>query len=115
VARKLKYDYPLVSVQWTDAETTYGWESNEETDDELPIVTTVGFLIKDTVDANGHGLLVIASTTGGSMTNSRIKVPKNMIVSTHFLYQPKGNKVKEDTEKLNKEIVGAFVNLSEGV
>ena len=36
-----KYELPLIEIQWVDAETTYGWENIDESDHELPIVTTV--------------------------------------------------------------------------
>ena len=100
-----KYDYPLVELQWTDAETDHGWEQDTATDHELPVVTTVGFLIKQTVDSQGHGVYVLASTIGGGSCNSRIKIPQGMVVEEKFLYQPKSYK------SLNKKVVDEITSL----
>lgn len=105
-----KYELPLIEIQWVDAETTYGWENIDESDHELPIVTTVGFLIKHTVDQNGNGVYVVASTygDGGAATNSRIKIPKGMVVKETYLYMPKmaretAKAIKNQLKKLSEE------------
>lgn len=75
--RRKKYPFPLVEVQWKDAQTTHGWESEDEHVFEVPVVTTIGFLIKENEDG-----LVIASTVGSDKThNSRITIPKGMVVT----------------------------------
>lgn len=70
-----KYPYPLVKLEWIDAETDHGWESADEKNPTVPLVTTVGFLIKDTEE-----LVSIASTVGDDRShNSRINIPKGMV------------------------------------
>jgi len=78
VAPKLRYKYPLVEIQWVDAETEHGWEEVED-DSTLPVATTIGFLIKDRPDKNGHDMLLIASTYADTQTNGRFKIPKSMV------------------------------------
>lgn len=76
-----KLPYPLVKVEWLDAETTFGWESEGENKPTVPVVTTVGFLIVDTEE-----LISIASTIGQDKThNSRINIPKGMVKSFFVL------------------------------
>ena len=73
-----KFGKPLVMVEWLDAETTYGWESDDEVNSDPAPAITVGFLVKRTED-----LIVIASTidsTHGTTNNSRIKIPIGMVV-----------------------------------
>lgn len=81
---KKKYKYPLVEVVWLDAETEHGWEEIEE-ESNLPIATTIGFLIKDQVDKNGNDMLLIASTYADTQTNGRFKIPKSMIKEMKIL------------------------------
>ena len=72
-----KYGKPLVEVEWFDAETTHGWETDEEVNSENVPIFTVGFLIKRTED-----LVVIASSIdklAGTQSNGRIKIPVAMI------------------------------------
>lgn len=80
---KRKYPYPLVEVQWLDAETSHGWETVAETVPlEIPVVTTIGFLIED----NDIGIR-IASTIGLDKShNSRITIPKGMVLNITILY-----------------------------
>mgnify|MGYP006282708227 CR=1 FL=1 len=110
-ANRMKYDYPLIELTWVDAETQHGWEGDDEVDHELPYVTTVGFLIKHTIDSRGHGVYVIASTVGGGNSNSRIKVPKNMVVAEKYLYIPR--KAKKEEEELNKKVVEQLLQLAD--
>lgn len=67
------YKYPLVEVQWDDAEVDTGWT---ETPDKLEpsIATTVGFLVKET---RNH--ILIASTYDELHINGTIQIPKKMI------------------------------------
>ena len=90
-----KYDLPLVEIQWVDAETDYGWESVSELDHELPVVVTVGFLVKHSTDKNGHGVYIIASSYGSGACNSRIKIPKGMVVKETVLYMPREGSTKQ--------------------
>lgn len=75
----MKYHKPLVELVWFDAETTHGWETDEEVNSENVPIITVGFLIKKTED-----LIVIASSIDketGNQSNGRIKVPIGMVQS----------------------------------
>ena len=75
--RKPKYPFPLVHIEWKDAQTGHGWEHQDDVQIEIPIVTTIGFLIRD----NDEGVMV-ASTVGSDLhCNARIVIPKGMIVS----------------------------------
>lgn len=77
MTRKRKYPFPLVEVVWTDAQTSHGWEAEEESEIDIPIVTTVGFLIKET-----EAGIRIASTVGADKShNSRMDIPAKMIVT----------------------------------
>jgi len=76
-ARRRKYPFPLVEVNWKDAQTSHGWEHSDEVELDIPIVTTIGFLIKESEDA-----LMIASSVGTDKhTNARMLIPKGMVVS----------------------------------
>lgn len=78
---KPKYPFPLVEVNWLDAQTSHGWEDKDEIDSEVPVVTTIGFLLKETEDS-----VVIASTIGQDKThNSRILIPIGMIKEKRIL------------------------------
>ncbi len=78
---KPKYPYPLVEVRWLDAQTSHGWEDQTEVDSEVPVVTTVGFLLKETEES-----IVIASSVGQDKThNSRITIPTGMIKDRRIL------------------------------
>ena len=75
----MKYDKPLVEIIWNDAETTHGWEMDDEVDVEQVPIVTVGFLI-----TKGDHIVVIASSIDkatGSQSNSRIKIPVAMVSS----------------------------------
>lgn len=76
--KKSKFKYPLVRIVWVDAETEHGWEEVDEASN-LPVATTVGFLIKDQVDIHGHEMYLIASTYSDTSTNGRFKIPKSMV------------------------------------
>lgn len=81
MAPKKKYPYSLVEVYWTDAQTSHGWEDEEESDIDTPTVVTIGFLIKE----SDKGIR-LASTVGEDRThNSRIDIPAKMITSIKTL------------------------------
>lgn len=81
-SKKLKissYKYPLIEVIWDDASTDNGWDAVPETlSPEL--VTTVGFLVRET-DAH----LLIANSYDPNHTNGRIQIPKGMVISRKVL------------------------------
>lgn len=75
MATTKKLPFPLVRVDWIDAETSQGWEHLDEEKPTVPEVVTVGFLIKETED-----VLLVASTIGHDRShNSRIGIPKGMV------------------------------------
>jgi hypothetical protein len=75
--RKPKYPFPLIHIEWKDAQTGHGWEHEEDLTIEIPIVITVGFLIKE----NEDGVLIASSVGTDRHSNARIVIPKGMIVS----------------------------------
>lgn len=78
--KKPVYKYPLIEVQWTDAETGHGWEEESDLDIALPLVTTVGFLVRES-----ETCVMLASTISDSSSNARIKIPRGMITNTKIL------------------------------
>lgn len=73
------YKYPLIEVIWDDASTDNGWEAVPES--LVPeLVTTVGFLVRET---DKH--LLIASSYDPNHTNGRIQIPLGMVVSRKVL------------------------------
>lgn len=91
----MKYDKSLVEVVWLDAETTHGWETDDETDLEQVPIVTIGFLI-----AKGEHIVVVASSidkTTGTNNNSRIKIPIAMIESVKEL-NVSYKKARKDTQ-----------------
>lgn len=79
--RKRKFPFPLVHVDWTDAQVSGTWLLEEEVRLELPVVHTVGFLIKEDDKA-----IIIASTVGSDRhSNAHILIPKGMIVDRREL------------------------------
>jgi hypothetical protein len=79
--KKPKYVFPLLEVKRKDAQTSHGWLTIDETIPAVPVVTTVGFLIKENDDS-----LCIASTIGTDFTNNaRIDIPIGMVVERKVL------------------------------
>lgn len=75
MTKKPKYPYPLVEVYWTDAQTSHGWEEEDESEIDTPVVISVGFMIR----RNEKGVR-LASTVGTDRThNGRIDIPDKMI------------------------------------
>lgn len=73
------YKYPLVEVIWDDASTDNGWE--EPPEKLVPeLVTTVGFLVRETAT---H--ILIANSYDPNHTNGRIQIPTGMIISRKVL------------------------------
>jgi len=74
-----KYTNPIVEVLWHDAVTSFGWEEKEDVAIDEEICVTIGFLIK-----KGDNVVVVSSTidsVNGNQSNSRIKIPIEMIKS----------------------------------
>lgn len=79
---KKKVHYPIVIVEWEDAESGHGWEEVEgETDHAIPIVYTCGYLIKELEKS-----LTVASTVDFQGTsNARLKIPRGMVKTIKYL------------------------------
>lgn len=77
----MKYPFPVVEVIWLDAESTQGWEDEDESDHEIPEVMTIGFLIHKS-DA---GITVAATACKERTTNNRLKIPAGMVKSIRYL------------------------------
>ena len=78
---EMNEEYPLVLIEWDDAEVSNEWEvipEGEELDEAL--VQTVGFLAKET-----NKYYWIASTLSENHANARTKVPKGMVKSLKYL------------------------------
>lgn len=75
--RRQKFPFPLIQVEWKDAQTGHGWEHEEDLSIEIPVVITVGFLIKE----NDDGVLIASSVGTDRHSNARIVIPKGMIVN----------------------------------
>lgn len=80
-SKKTKFPYPLVLIEWKDAQTSHGWETEMDADTLLPTVLTVGFLIRETQDA-----FLVSSTIGLDKTNnSRLLIPKGMVTDSRLM------------------------------
>lgn len=68
--------YPLVAIEWDDAETDSGWKNREEHEDPVDrIAYTVGYLIRKT---DNH-YIVAATVDADGASNNRIQIPKGMV------------------------------------
>lgn len=79
--RKPKYPFPLVEIKWRDAQTSHGWDHADDVDLEVPVVTTIGFLVKE----DEHALMVASSVGDDKHTNARMLIPIGMVVSRKVL------------------------------
>lgn len=79
--KKVEYPYPLVEVLWRDAESSHGWEDEDESDHTIPEVWTIGFLIHESED----GITVAATSGKDRSTNNRLKIPRQMVVTMRKL------------------------------
>lgn len=82
--RKPKYKYPLVEVIWADAVDDETW-SDRNGEDDMPWITSVGFLIADKVDSNGIEFVKLSNGYHGEHVVSSFRIPKNMIQSLKVL------------------------------
>ena len=75
--------YPLIEVMWDDAATdAQGWEDPDELDGvKVDRVMTVGFLVKE----SEAGLLIASTVCAEDTCNSRITIPRKMVVSIRYL------------------------------
>lgn len=77
--------YPIVRVLWNDASSDENeWKEDHELDDDDEIVTSVGFLVKQT-----KNFIWLASSTYDRYTNSRTKIPIPMIKEMGTLLEGK--------------------------
>lgn len=72
---------PLVEVVWDDAENDPSWDTELETnrEDELRLVLTVGFLIKETPSAIYVTSTISPASDGVLHWNGRIRIPRGML------------------------------------
>lgn len=75
--KKSKFPFPLVQIDWEDAQTGHGWEHEEDITVDIPVVTTIGFLIKE----NEKGIVIASSVGSDRHNNARITIPKGMVVN----------------------------------
>ena len=75
---------PIVIITWIDAETTHGWQDNSDTDTSHTEVLTIGFLISEDEKS-----VVVASSVSDTSNNSRMKIPRGMILSMTEIAAPK--------------------------
>jgi hypothetical protein len=75
--RALDTEYPLVLVDWTDAESEDSWSDLSTFDGVLPVVRTVGFLLIDSQDS-----IVVAQNFDPKNTQVSMvmTIPKGMII-----------------------------------
>ena len=73
---KGQYKYPLVIIQWDDAESSDGWE--EAPTELIPsIAISVGFLVRQT-----ENYILLAQSYDNGHTNGRFQIPKTLIKET---------------------------------
>jgi len=65
----------LVKIEWVDAECTNGWQTAGD-EVELPLCTTIGYLVKETPD-----LLVVTSTTSIDDYLGSVSIPRVWVKS----------------------------------
>lgn len=84
---------PIVSIVWDDASALeQGWfDPAEEKDPKAQLVTTIGFLVKET-----DKYVVIAHTSDGSFVNGRFQIPKGMIKTIKPLKKVRKPKVESE-------------------
>lgn len=73
-----KRKYPVVLIEWDDAEVSNDWEEIPVGKEEMEegLVETIGFLVRET-----EKYYLVASTLAASHTNARTKIPKGMAKS----------------------------------
>ena len=77
--------YPIVKITWNDASSDDNeWKHEEDLDDNDELVTTIGYLVKET-----KNFVWIASSTYERYNNNRTKIPKLMVMSKEVLQEGK--------------------------
>lgn len=73
--------YPIVCITWNDASSDDNeWKHEEDLDDEDEIVTSVGYLVKET-----KKFVWVASSTYGKYNNNRTKIPIQMVLTKEII------------------------------
>lgn len=72
----MKKDFPLIIVTWIDAVAGCGWEEFNDVDNSPHIISTVGYLIKESKESI---LLVMSKDEQSSNFNCSFVIPKGMI------------------------------------
>ena len=79
------FRYPLIVVEWDDAETSGGWEEPPAELGEARAIT-VGFLIRET---SKHLLIASSYDSTNTHTNGRIQIPVGMVKTRVVLIDTK--------------------------
>lgn len=78
-------DREFVCVKWIDAESSAGWVEEEEVKEaKLPIVSSVGWIVRD-----DDTLIAIAQTIGTDDICGVMYIPRNMVQETITLVDPR--------------------------
>lgn len=77
--------YPIEIVTWWDASTEHGWKSLSEIDDDDPVITSIGFVVKETAN---NITLAMSVDDDDDDTNGRGRIPKPMIKSRTIITPP---------------------------
>lgn len=75
-------DFPLILVEWLDAVSSNGWELYEETTNSPHLISTVGYLIKESEDSV---LLAMAKDEESDNFNCTFVIPKGMVKEIKLL------------------------------
>jgi hypothetical protein len=77
--------FTLEYVEWTDAESTEKWDdiADHLKAEELPIIKTVGFIIKET---KTFILMCMQVDYKNDVCSMTMKIPKGMIVKREEIY-----------------------------
>lgn len=77
--------YPIVCITWNDASSDDNeWKKEDDLDDNDEIVTSVGFLVKET-----KKFVWVASSTYDKYNNNRTKIPIQMCLSREVVLPAK--------------------------
>lgn len=79
---KSKLSEPIVYIKWSDCESSDPWDDKEEFTGELPIINSIGFLIKETKTSYVIAMSIDPKNEQICLVKT---IPKGMIVSIHYL------------------------------
>lgn len=79
-------------ITWRDAggsEDDLQWASAEDVDDENPIITSVGWVVKET----DNNVTIAMDMADDGTTHTRSRIPKGMIVQRVIIKEDESNHV----------------------